>query len=39
MPYGYITKLHENLERIDLYDRSDRIPFDRLERFFKDNLK
>ena len=23
----------------DLYDRVDRIPFDKLERFFKDNLK
>lgn len=23
----------------DLYDRVDRIPFDRLEAFFKENLK
>ncbi len=26
-------------EHIDLYDRTDRIPFDKLEAFFKDNLK
>ena len=26
-------------EHIDLYDRTDRIPFDKLESFFKDNLK
>lgn len=29
----------EDAEHIDLYDRVDRIPFDKLERFFKDNLK
>ena len=28
----------EDAEHIDLYDRTDRIPFDKLERFFKDNL-
>ena len=39
MSYGYITSLHEDAEHIDLYDRVDRIPFDKLERFFKDNLK
>lgn len=26
-------------EHIDLYDRTDRIPFDKLEEFFKSNLK
>lgn len=26
-------------EHIDLYDRVDRIPFDKLEKFFRDNLK
>ncbi len=26
-------------EHIDLYDRTDRIPFDKLENFFKTNLK
>jgi len=26
-------------EHIDLYDRTDRIPFDKLENFFKDYLK
>lgn len=26
-------------EHIDLYDRVDRIPFDKVERFFKENLK
>ncbi|MDE6189849.1 MAG: alpha/beta hydrolase [Clostridia bacterium] len=26
-------------EHIDLYDRVDRIPFDKLEKFFNDNLK
>ena len=31
--------LVEDAEHIDLYDRVDRIPFDKLERFFKDNLK
>lgn len=25
-------------EHIDLYDRTDRIPFDKLEEFFKDNI-
>ncbi|WP_195984552.1 alpha/beta hydrolase [Clostridium sp. D33t1_170424_F3] len=29
----------EDAEHIDLYDRTDRIPFDKLERFFKDNLR
>ena len=29
----------EDAEHIDLYDRVDRIPFDKLERFFKENLK
>ena len=29
----------EDAEHIDLYDRVDRIPFDKLESFFKDNLK
>lgn len=29
----------EDAEHIDLYDRTDRIPFDKLEEFFKDNLK
>lgn len=29
----------EDAEHIDLYDRTDRIPFDKLERFFKENLK
>ena len=28
----------EDAEHIDLYDRTDRIPFDKLELFFKDNL-
>ena len=28
----------EDAEHIDLYDRTDRIPFDRLEIFFKENL-
>lgn len=31
----YVVK---DAEHIDLYDRTDRIPFDKLERFFKDNL-
>lgn len=26
-------------EHIDLYDKVDRIPFDKLETFFKSNLK
>ena len=26
----------EDAEHIDLYDRVDRIPFDKIERFFKD---
>lgn len=26
-------------DHVDLYDRMDKIPFDRLEAFFKDNLK
>lgn len=26
-------------EHIDLYDRTDRIPFDKLEQFFKENLQ
>ena len=29
----------EDAEHIDLYDRLDRIPFDKLEEFFKSNLK
>lgn len=29
----------EDAEHIDLYDRVDRVPFDKLERFFTDNLK
>ena len=29
----------EDAEYIDLYDRVDRIPFDKLESFFKENLK
>ena len=29
----------EDAEHIDLYDRTDRIPFDKLEEFFKSNLK
>ncbi len=29
----------EDAEHIDLYDRTDRIPFDKLECFFKDNLR
>lgn len=29
----------EDAEHIDLYDRVDRIPFDKLEEFFKTNLK
>ena len=29
----------EDAEHIDLYDRIGRIPFDKLERFFKENLK
>ncbi|MBQ9004404.1 MAG: alpha/beta hydrolase [Eggerthellaceae bacterium] len=28
----------EDAEHIDLYDRTDRIPFDKLEGFFKENL-
>lgn len=24
---------------IDLYDRADRIPFDKIEKFFKESLK
>ena len=28
----------KDAEHIDLYDRTDRIPFDRLEIFFKENL-
>lgn len=26
-------------DHVDLYDKTDKIPFDRLEQFFKDNLK
>ncbi|WP_293956648.1 MULTISPECIES: alpha/beta hydrolase [unclassified Sphingobacterium] len=26
-------------DHVDLYDQKDKIPFDRLEKFFKDNLK
>ena len=29
----------EDAEHIDLYDRVDRIPFDKLESFFKEALK
>ncbi len=29
----------EYAEHIDLYDRVDRIPFDKLESFFQENLK
>lgn len=29
----------EDAEHIDLYDRTDRIPFEKLESFFKENLK
>lgn len=29
----------DDAEHIDLYDRTDRIPFDKLEEFFKSNLK
>lgn len=29
----------EDADHIDLYDRVDRIPFDKLEEFFKQNLK
>ena len=29
----------EDAEHIDLYDRTDRIPFDKLESFFMENLK
>ena len=27
------------MEHIDLYDRTDRIPFDKLAEFFRSNLK
>lgn len=29
----------EDAEHIDLYDRTDRIPFDKLESFFRENMK
>ena len=29
----------EDAEHIDLYDRTDRIPFDKIEKFLKDSLK
>lgn len=29
----------EDAEHIDLYDRTDRIPFDKLEEFFKDGMR
>ncbi len=32
----YIVK---NANHVDLYDQMDKIPFDKLEKFFKDNLK
>ena len=32
----YVVK---DAEHIDLYDKTDRIPFDKLEKFFKENLK
>ncbi len=28
-----------NADHVDLYDKKDKIPFDKLETFFKDNLK
>lgn len=28
-----------NTEHIDLYDQEDKIPFDKLEEFFNNNLK
>jgi len=31
--------LKEDAEHIDLYDRVDRIPFDKLESFFRDSMK
>ena len=29
----------DDAEHIDLYDKIDKIPFDKLELFFKNNLK
>lgn len=29
----------DDAEHIDIYDRTDRIPFDKIEKFLKDNLK
>jgi len=29
----------DDAEHIDLYDRTDKIPFDKIEQFFKENLK
>ena len=34
---GVITRT--DAEHIDLYDSVDRIPFDKLEEFFKQNLR
>ena len=28
-----------NANHVDLYDQTDKIPFDKLEKFFSDNLK
>ena len=30
---------HPDAKHIDLYDQVDKIPFDKLENFFKDSLK
>jgi hypothetical protein len=29
----------ENADHVDLYDRTDRIPFDKISEFFGENLK
>ena len=44
MAYGNAAEPKElyvvpDAEHIDLYDRKDRIPFDKVEQFFKENLK
>ncbi len=41
--YAVASELKElygvnDAEHIDLYDRTDRIPFDKLEEFFKGNM-
>ena len=36
MAYGYI--IVDDAEHIDLYDRVDKIPFDKLENVFKESL-